>query len=226
MSLGKRLSQLRRDKKLTQEQASKLLNISRSRIALYETDKRDIDTDTLRQFAEFYGVTTDYLLGHELLAVNIKTNFEDLTSTQQNIIFDKIYGMYADEELINKYIDELNISPQKKIESKKLVKTLKITNPQDQSRILAAIVASLDIGKDGNIFANLISEDKRGGQTQSKIYVGNTPIKTEPTSPQLSPDEIALIEKYRRMNDNEKDTMHKVAGTIAPDDEHAAASGK
>jgi transcriptional regulator with XRE-family HTH domain len=46
--------------------------------------------------------------------------------------------------------------------------------------------------------------------------------------PQLSADELALIEKYRRMKDNEKDTMHKVADTIVPskDDEQAAASGK
>jgi transcriptional regulator with XRE-family HTH domain len=52
------------------------------------------------------------------------------------------------------------------------------------------------------------------------------PFHTEETTPTLSPDEMALIEKYRRMKDNEKDTMHKVADTIAPDDEQAAASGK
>ena len=44
--------------------------------------------------------------------------------------------------------------------------------------------------------------------------------------PPLSSDELALVEKYRRMKDNEKDTMHKVADTIAPDDEQVAAVGK
>lgn len=53
----------------------------------------------------------------------------------------------------------------------------------------------------------------------------SAPIKTEQVPPQLSPNELALIEKYRRMNDNEKDTMHKVAGVIIPD-EQAAAVGK
>lgn len=47
------------------------------------------------------------------------------------------------------------------------------------------------------------------------------PIKTDPSLPQLSPDELALIEKYRKMKDNQKDTMHKVADTIAPDEQAA-----
>jgi len=51
------------------------------------------------------------------------------------------------------------------------------------------------------------------------------PSCSEPAPPQLSVDELALIEKYRRMKDNEKDTMHKVAGVIIPD-EQAAAVGK
>jgi transcriptional regulator with XRE-family HTH domain len=52
------------------------------------------------------------------------------------------------------------------------------------------------------------------------------PPNLEVPLPSLSPDEMALLEKYRRMKDNEKDTMHKVADTIAPDDQQAAALGK
>lgn len=52
-----------------------------------------------------------------------------------------------------------------------------------------------------------------------------SPSCSEPTPPQLSRDELALIEKYRKMKDDEKDTMHKVADHIAPD-EQAAAAGK
>ena len=51
------------------------------------------------------------------------------------------------------------------------------------------------------------------------------PSCSKPTSPNLSNDELALIEKYRKMKDDEKDTMHKVANHIAPD-EQAAAAGK
>lgn len=218
MSLGKRLSQLRKSKELTQEQASKLLNISRSRIALYETDKRDIDTETLRQLAEFYGVTTDYLLDYKPLTVNIKTDFENLTSVQRDIIFDKIYNTYADEELLNKYIDQINTSSMKESDIRKLVSILKITNPQDQARILTTIVDSLDIEKDGAIFAHFNENTGEGIQESPGIYLGNSPIKSDPIPPQLSPDELVLIEKYRRMKNDEKDIIHKIANYISPDD--------
>jgi transcriptional regulator with XRE-family HTH domain len=65
MSLGKKLGKLRQDKKLTQEEAAKMIGISRSRLALYETDKRDLDTDTLKQISIFYNVSIDELLGNE-----------------------------------------------------------------------------------------------------------------------------------------------------------------
>lgn len=47
------------------------------------------------------------------------------------------------------------------------------------------------------------------------------PIEIEISPQQYSNDEQALIEKYRRMKDHEKDTMHKVADTIAPDEQVA-----
>lgn len=76
MSLGERLSQLRNAKDLTQEEAAKLLNISRSRIALYETNRRDIDTDTLRRLADFYNTTIDYLVGRDNITLISSTNEE------------------------------------------------------------------------------------------------------------------------------------------------------
>ncbi|AIF54162.1 helix-turn-helix domain-containing protein [Pelosinus sp. UFO1] len=83
MSLGERLSQLRNAKDLTQEEAAKLLNISRSRIALYETNRRDIDTDTLRRLADFYNTTTDYLIGRDNITLLSSTNE---TTTHKDLI--------------------------------------------------------------------------------------------------------------------------------------------
>lgn len=55
---------------------------------------------------------------------------------------------------------------------------------------------------------------------QNKKSVDETAVK-------LSADEMELIEKYRRMQDNQKDTMHKVADTILPaDNQQAAGLGK
>ena len=48
---------------MTQDTLSKELKISRASLALYETDKRNPDNDTLKCFASYFNVTTDFLLG-------------------------------------------------------------------------------------------------------------------------------------------------------------------
>ena len=63
MSLGKRIKKLREEKGLSQREMAKLLSMGSSTIAMYETDKRNPDYDTLKIFSEFFNVTTDYLLG-------------------------------------------------------------------------------------------------------------------------------------------------------------------
>jgi len=63
MSLGERLAALRESRTLTQKELAQLTKISRSRLSLYETDKREPDLQTLKQLADFFNVTIDYLVG-------------------------------------------------------------------------------------------------------------------------------------------------------------------
>lgn len=63
MTFGKRIAMLREHRNLTQAELATLTNISRSRLSLYETDKREPDFDTLSRLSDFFDVTTDYLLG-------------------------------------------------------------------------------------------------------------------------------------------------------------------
>lgn len=58
-----RLRELRKNKGLKQRELGKLLSLSGVAISLYETGKRQPDTETLRKLANFFGVSTDYLLG-------------------------------------------------------------------------------------------------------------------------------------------------------------------
>lgn len=53
---------LRFRKKLTQAQVSEELNLGEKVLSNYETGKRQPDFDMLLAFADYYGVTTDYLL--------------------------------------------------------------------------------------------------------------------------------------------------------------------
>lgn len=62
-----RLKELRLEHKLTQEEASKIANVSRSSYTHYETGRRTPDIDTLLKFAKYYNVTIDYLLGNDVI---------------------------------------------------------------------------------------------------------------------------------------------------------------
>lgn len=63
MNFPKRLKFLREQKGLTQEELASILNISRSALSLWEIGKREPNQETLRLFAEYFGVSIDYLLG-------------------------------------------------------------------------------------------------------------------------------------------------------------------
>lgn len=61
--LGTRLKYLRTQKKLTQKQLAEKINVTHVSISGYESGNRSPDTDTLQRLADFFEVSTDYLLG-------------------------------------------------------------------------------------------------------------------------------------------------------------------
>ena len=63
--VGNKLKELRTQKGYTISQLCKELEMNPNTYAKYERNERDVSTDTLSQLADFYGVTTDYLLGRE-----------------------------------------------------------------------------------------------------------------------------------------------------------------
>lgn len=63
MSLGQRLTFLRKEKDLSQAELAQRLNMGQSTIAMYERDKRSPDNKTLERLAGFFNVSVDYLLG-------------------------------------------------------------------------------------------------------------------------------------------------------------------
>ena len=61
--LGGRLRELRKEKKLKQRELAALLGITEVHYRRVEAGKINIPTLTLCALADYYGVTTDYLLG-------------------------------------------------------------------------------------------------------------------------------------------------------------------
>lgn len=59
------IKELRQAKKLTQEQLCSVLGLKLGTYRNYEQGIRELDGDLLIQFADFYDVSTDYILGRE-----------------------------------------------------------------------------------------------------------------------------------------------------------------
>lgn len=75
MILPERLKLLRKSKRLTQDQLAEVLSIGIQSIKRYETGKQDASSTHVVLIADFFGVSTDYLLGRSNHA-----NLEDATN--------------------------------------------------------------------------------------------------------------------------------------------------
>ena len=89
-TFGIRFKEARKEKSLTQEQLADKFHLKKSSISRYENDKQMPEVNLLKEFADFFGVTVDYLLGSE----SIKT--EDLnTKNSGNILFENAQDAMA-----------------------------------------------------------------------------------------------------------------------------------
>lgn len=75
--VGEKIKKLRIEKDLLQKVLAQQLNLSQQTISLYEAGKREPDYETLEKIADFFNVSTDYLLGR----TNIK-NIEESEGVQ------------------------------------------------------------------------------------------------------------------------------------------------
>ena len=58
-----RLKQLRRERNISQLKLAMDLNMNQNSISRYENLEREADYETLIQFADYFSVSLDYLLG-------------------------------------------------------------------------------------------------------------------------------------------------------------------
>lgn len=85
MEFHEKLQELRKQKKLTQEELAASLYVSRTAISKWESGRGYPNIDSLKALAQFFGVTIDELLsGDELLTIaqednkRVETHFRDL----------------------------------------------------------------------------------------------------------------------------------------------------
>lgn len=65
VEFGKRLKALRKEKGLKQTDMAGVMGITDRQYQSYEYGEVNVPATTLNFFADFFGVTTDYLLGRE-----------------------------------------------------------------------------------------------------------------------------------------------------------------
>ncbi|MGL5330989.1 MAG: helix-turn-helix domain-containing protein [Peptostreptococcaceae bacterium] len=92
-AIKKRLKSLREEKGLSQEELSKILNVSRSSIATYETSETVPGIDVLILYADFFETTTDYIL--------LRTDNRNFTFNDKNDFTE------IDTKFINEFADLL-----------------------------------------------------------------------------------------------------------------------
>ena len=61
--LGTRLRKLRNSKKLSQPELAEKFGLTKYQVSRYENGESNPDPDVISKFAEYFEVTTDYLLG-------------------------------------------------------------------------------------------------------------------------------------------------------------------
>lgn len=77
-----RLKMLRLEKNLLQSDIAKIIGVSDRAIGNYENEKRDMSPEIIIKLSNFFGVTTDYLLGKTDTRENI--NLDDIKIAQSN----------------------------------------------------------------------------------------------------------------------------------------------
>lgn len=110
--LGKRIAELRKSKGISQYEMAKRLGFSRGKLANYEQGSRQPDYETLQHIADFFDVTTDYLLGRTENPYPVNKDEEERTLDHYK---NKIATEFPDIDLMFKDMESLTAEDMKEV---------------------------------------------------------------------------------------------------------------
>ena len=101
-----RLKEQRKKRRITQKELSIKLNVAQGTVAMWETGKREPDFATTQKLADFFGVSTDYLIGKEneetpqldAEALEIYNTISQLSQENQKRIFDLAKALQSSQQ--------------------------------------------------------------------------------------------------------------------------------
>lgn len=86
-----RLKFLRTEKGESLEKIAKHLNVTIQTISNYENEKRDMTPDTILKLADYFGVSTDYLL----CKTDIRNNTSNINDSNKRVYMCPVYGQIS-----------------------------------------------------------------------------------------------------------------------------------
>ena len=102
--LGNNIRELRNRKNLSQLQLSKLMHVSQQTVGSWETGRAIPGSDTLNTLADYFNVSTDYLLGRPN-KTNNETDLDEMLDNAHS--YDGKPLDDHDRELIRQYLKAL-----------------------------------------------------------------------------------------------------------------------
>lgn len=105
---GSKLKSLRESHNLSQKELANILNIANSTLSQYESGKRVPSDEIKLQIAQYFGVSTDYLLGNEQYKSKVELTkkdekdiakrIEEITQDLENAQVLMLHGEIMDDE--------------------------------------------------------------------------------------------------------------------------------
>ena len=108
MTLGEKIKYLRKQKKITQEELAKTIGAVRGTLANWEIDVASPDKEMLIKIADFFKVTTDYLLGREEKSIDYSPlekfikDFQKLPDKERKEAVKRLINLALEEDPSNK----------------------------------------------------------------------------------------------------------------------------
>lgn len=109
---NERLRNLRKSRKLTQQELAKSLNYEKQAISNWENDRKNPSQQALNQLSSFFGVSLDFLVGNssnlfDINSIDPKTPEAKLTiSISKNLVKLSEKELQVIDQLVKTMIDE------------------------------------------------------------------------------------------------------------------------
>lgn len=116
MSLGRNIKQLREREGIQQKDFAVKIGVSNVVLSRYESDERKPDYDTLQKIADYFEVTTDYLLGRtdDPKLINYNKNDSESTSPRRD---QEEFEAWLNDPKVDKFYREFNESSEERKEA-------------------------------------------------------------------------------------------------------------